>query len=100
MIGLVLSGLVCYWWERKVRKPGETNQPLFFLVALVLMLVAGVAETWIPAGLKYCGPHFTISPYRCGQLFKNGVSGLPLFLAAVIGLVLGGRLCPGRSAPR
>src|ERR1700693_5660413 len=35
-IALVLSGVAYYWWERKVRMPGEADQPFFFLLALVL----------------------------------------------------------------
>src|SRR6266851_1507320 len=34
-IALVLSGLAYYWWERRASKPGETSQPLFFLLAWV-----------------------------------------------------------------
>src|SRR5438132_11652552 len=46
MIGLVLSGLFYYGWGRRARLRGDTGQTLFFVVALVLMLAAGVAETW------------------------------------------------------
>src|SRR2546426_11274490 len=40
-IGLVLSGLSYYLWERRASKPGQTGQTPFFLLALLLMLVAG-----------------------------------------------------------
>src|SRR6266704_1776942 len=33
MIGLVLSGLSYYWWERRASRPGETGQTPFFLLA-------------------------------------------------------------------
>src|SRR3989441_12012157 len=52
-IGLALSGLSYYLWERRASKAGETGQPLFFLLALLLMLVAGVGVTWIGASLNY-----------------------------------------------
>ena len=51
-IGLVLSGLCYFWWERRARQSGETGQTVFFLVAWVLMLAAGVADTWIGAALR------------------------------------------------
>ena len=64
-IGLVLSGLSYYLWERRARKPGQTGQTPFFLLALLLMLVAGVSETWIGAALKYGVP---IHSYESVQL--------------------------------
>src|SRR6184192_322657 len=42
-IGLVLSGIFYYLWERRASKAGKTGQPLFFLLAMLLMLVAGVS---------------------------------------------------------
>src|SRR6266700_6555120 len=43
-IGLVLSGLSYYLWERRASKPGQTGQAPFFLLALLLMLVARSEE--------------------------------------------------------
>src|SRR5258708_33989059 len=51
-VALGLSGLACYWWDRQVRIPGEANQPLFCLLALGLMLVAGVGHTLAGAALR------------------------------------------------
>jgi heme/copper-type cytochrome/quinol oxidase subunit 3 len=92
---LVLSGLAYYWWERKARVPGEAGQPLFFLLALVLMFVAGVGETWIGAALKY---GVTIHAYESLQLLVTWFTAVHLLLAALIGMLLGGRILRSRLA--
>jgi heme/copper-type cytochrome/quinol oxidase subunit 3 len=92
-IALVLSGLAYFWWERKVRRPGEADQPLFFLLALVLMLVAGVGETWLGAALKYGTP---ISAYESVQLLLTWFTAVHLLLAVIIGILLLGRIIRGR----
>src|SRR5258706_5895486 len=51
-IALVLSGLLYFWWERRTRKPGETGQTLFFLLAWALMLAAGGGVTLVGRGLS------------------------------------------------
>jgi hypothetical protein len=95
MIGLVLSGLLYFWWERRARKPGETGQTLFFLLAWVLMLVAGVAETWIGAALRYGIP---IHAYESVLLLITWFTAIHLLLTAIVGLLLGGRILRGRLA--
>lgn len=94
-IALVLSGLAYFWWERKVRMPGEAGQPLFFLLAWVLMLVAGVGATWIGASLKY---GVTMHAYESVQLLVIWFTAVHLLLAAFVGLLLGGRILRGRVA--
>jgi hypothetical protein len=98
MIGLALSGLAYCLWERKARKPGGTGQPLFFLLALILMLVVGVGETWLGAALKYGGPNVTIDAYQSVQLLIVWFTAVHLLFAAAIGLLLGGRILRGRIA--
>ena len=93
MIAVVLSGLSFFWWERRARKPGEAGQTPFFLLALALMLVAGVAETWIAAALRYGVP---IHAYESVQLLLTWFTAIHLLLAAIIGLLLGGRILRGR----
>jgi hypothetical protein len=95
MIGLVLSGLSYFWWERRARRPGVAGQALFFLLALVLMLAAGVSETWIGAALRYGIP---IDAYESVQLLVTWFTAVHLLLAAIIGLLLGGRILRGRLA--
>src|SRR6266516_5872887 len=94
-IGLVLSGLSYYLWERRARKPGETGQTPFFLLAWVLILVAGVVETWIGATLRYGIP---ISAYESVQLLVTWFTAVHLLLAAIVGLLLGGRILRGTLA--
>jgi len=95
MIGLVLSGLAYFWWERRARRPGETGQTLFFLLALVLMLAAGVVETWIGAALRYGIP---IHAYESVLLLVTWFTAIHLLLTAIVGLLLGGRILRGRVA--
>jgi hypothetical protein len=94
-IGLVLSGISFYWWDRRASKEGGTGQTPFFLLALVLMLVAGVAETWIGASLKYGIP---ISAYESAQLLVVWFTAVHLLLATIIGILLYGRILRGRLA--
>ena len=95
MIGLVLSGLSYFWWERRARKPGAAGQTLFFLLALVLILAAGVGQTLISAALRYGIP---IQAYESVQLLVAWFTAVHLLLAAIIGLLLGGRILRGRLA--
>ncbi len=95
MIGLVLSGLSYFWWERRARRPGAAGQAPFFLLAVVLMLAAGVSETWIGAALRYGIP---IDAYESVQLLVTWFTAVHLLLAAIIGLLLGGRILRGRLA--
>ena len=95
MIGLVLSGLCYFWWERRARRPGAEGQALFFLLALVLMLAAGVGETLIAAALRYGIP---IQAYESVQFLVVWFTAIHLLLAAFIGVLLGGRILRGRLA--
>jgi hypothetical protein len=94
-IGLVLSGIFYYLWERRASKPGQTGQTPFFLVALVLMLVAGVSATWIGATLRYGVP---ISAYESVQLLVTWSTAIHLLLATIVGILLLGRILRGRLA--
>ena len=100
MIGLVLSGLAYFWWARRAGKPGGTGQTAVFLVAAVLMLAVGVAETWLGAALKYGGPHITIDAYQSVQLLIVWYTAVHLLLAAAIGILMFGRILRGRVAGR
>jgi hypothetical protein len=95
VIGLILSGISYYWWERRANKAGETGQTSFFLLALVLMLAAGVGETWIGTTLRYGVP---IDAYESVQLLVTWFTAIHLLLAVVVGLLLGGRILRGRLA--
>jgi heme/copper-type cytochrome/quinol oxidase subunit 3 len=94
-IGAVLSGLAFFMWERKARIPGAVSQPLFLWLAFVLMLAAGVGDTVLAASLRY---GFQFSAYESLQLLITWFTALHLLLAAVIGLLVGGRMLRGRLA--
>jgi len=95
MIGLLLSGLAYYLWERRASKPGETGQTPFILLALLLMLVAAVGEIWIGATLSYGVP---IQAYESVHFLITWFTAVHLVLAFIIGILLGGRNLRGRLA--
>jgi hypothetical protein len=95
MIGLLLSGLAFYLWDRRASKAGETGQSLFFLLSLLIMLAAAVGETWIGATLRYGVP---IQAYESVHLLITWFTAVHLWLAAIIGILLGGRILRGRVA--
>ena len=97
MIGIVLSGVAYFLWARRASRPGATGPTLFFLLASVLMLIAGVGEIWIGAALRYGPP---ISAYESVFLLITWFTGIHLLLTAFIGLLLGGRIQRGRLAGR
>jgi len=98
MIGLVLSGVAYFLWERRARQADGKGQPFFLWLSVILMLVVGVGETWLGAALKYGGPNITIDAYQSVQLFIVWFTAVHLLLAAAIGILLGGRVLRGRIA--
>ncbi len=95
MIALLLSGLAFFGWERRARRRDDTGLPAFFLVALVLMFAAGVAETWIGAALRYGTP---IHAYESLLLLITWFTAIHLLLTTIVGILLGGRMLRGRLA--
>ena len=95
MIGLLLSGLAFYLWDRRASKAGETGQSLFFLLSLLIMLAAAVGQTWIGATLRYGVP---LQAYESVHLLITWFTAVHLWLAVIIGILLGGRILRGRVA--
>jgi hypothetical protein len=95
MIGLLLSGLAYFGWIRSGRNRNDVGQPAFFLVALVLILVTAVTETWLGAALQYGIP---IHAYESMVLLITWFTAIHLILTFIIGILLGGRLLNGRLA--
>jgi hypothetical protein len=95
MIGLLLSGLAYYVWDRRASKAGETGQTLFFLLSLLIMLAAAVGETWIGATLNYGVP---IQAYESVHWLVTWFTAVHLWLATIIGILLFGRILRGRVA--
>ena len=95
MIGLLLSGLAFYLWDRRASKAGDTGQSLFFLLSLLIMLIAAVGETWIGGTLAYGVP---IQAYESIHFLITWFTAIHLWLAAIIGILLFGRILRGRLA--
>ena len=95
MIGLLLSGLAYYLWDRRASKAGETGQTLFFLLSLLIMLAAAVGETWIGATLNYGVP---IQAFESIHFLLTWFTAVHLWLATIIGILLFGRILRGRIA--
>jgi len=92
-VGMAVSGLLYYWWERTVRSSGGNGATILFVLAWLVMLAAGVAETWLGASLKYGTP---ISAYESMLLLITWSTAIHLLLTAVIGLLVFGRILNNR----
>jgi heme/copper-type cytochrome/quinol oxidase subunit 3 len=97
-IVLVLSGLAYYWWERNMRQGAGTTQQMLFLLAWVLVIVAMVAQFVISVTVNRA---YTTPPYDAYESVITLVewfTAIHLLLAAIIGLLLYGRILRGRIA--
>jgi hypothetical protein len=95
IIILALSGIVYYGWERRARANEGTGPQAFFLLALVFMVVALVAQTWISITLRFiAGAPF--HAYESLVLLLTWFTAVHLLLTAIIGLLLLGRVMRGR----
>lgn len=92
-VGMAVSGLLYYWWERTVRSSGGNGTTILFVLAWIVMLASGVAETWLGASLKYGIP---ISAYESMLLLITWSTAIHLLLTAVIGLLVFGRILNNR----
>lgn len=95
MIGLLLSGVAFYLWDRKASKAGNTGQVLFLILSLLIMLAAAIGQTWIGATLRYGIP---IQAFESVHLLVTWFTAVHLWLAFIIGLLLVGRILRGRIA--
>lgn len=99
-IALVLSGLAYYWWERRVRQSGGSrgnSQLMFFILAFVLMIVAMVVQIVLSITLNraYTAPY---DAYESVITLLMWMMAVKHFLAAILGLLLLGRIMRGRMA--
>src|SRR5579884_2825176 len=94
---LVLSGLAFYAWERRARKNGEAGSVALLVLALAFMIVATVGQTWIGVVLGHSAPFHA---YESMIVLLTWFSAVHLFLAAIVGLLLVGRVMSGRLAGR
>lgn len=94
-IALLLSGLAYYWWERRARKSGGVGQLIVVVLAWVLMIGALVGQIWVGRSLGYGAP---FQAYESVILLLTWYTAVHLLLAALIGLLLLGRVLRGRIA--
>ncbi len=94
-IVLLLSGFVYYWWERSARKSGGGGPLILVVLAWVLMIGALVGQIWIGQTLGYAEP---FQAYQSVILLLTWYTAVHLLLAAIIGLLLVGRVIRGRIA--
>lgn len=91
---LVLSGLAYYGWERRARENEGTGPRAFFLLALVFMAVALLAQTWLSITLRFASTPF--HAYESLVLLLTWFTAVHLLLTTIIGLLLLGRVIRGR----
>lgn len=93
-ITLVLSGLAYYWWARKARVNGETGPSAFFMISLLLMVLALVGQTWVNMSLGYTTTPF--HAYESVTMLITWFTWVHFLLTAIIGILLLGRVMRGR----
>ena len=92
-IALLVSGLAYYWWEQRVRKNQVAGQGTPFVLALIFMVVALVLQVWMGLTLGYSAPFHA---YESLIMLLTWYSAVHLLLAAIIGILLVGRMRRGR----
>ncbi|GLV60046.1 hypothetical protein KDH_68690 [Dictyobacter sp. S3.2.2.5] len=94
-IGLLLSGLSYYAWERSMLKFEGHGRHLFLLLALFLMMLALAGQIWIGVTLGYAQP---FDAYVSLVLLFTWYAAIHLLLAVIVGLLVLGRVLHGRMA--
>ncbi len=94
-IALVVSGIAYYGWERSVRKSGGVGVQPFFLLSLLLLIVALVGQTWVSITLNqgYVSPY---SAYESVITLISWFTAVHLLITAIVGVLLLGRIARGR----
>lgn len=95
----VLSGLCYLVYDRAVRRGGGAT--VFFVLALLLVIAALVVQCWSWTTLGYTTPAEGVPAYDAFQslvILVTALNTVHLFVVAVIGLLLGGRIMNGRIA--
>ncbi len=92
-IGLLISGIAYYFWERNARRNNGAGQTALFVVSLVLMAVTMVAQIWMSSTLGYGAPFHA---YESLLLLVSWFSSVHLVLATILGVLMLGRVFSGR----
>lgn len=102
-IALVLSGLCYFIWERSARREasaqsGRSGQSAFFVVALILVALALIGQSWVNLSLGYTSMPF--HAYESVLMLVTWFTWVHFLLTIIIGILLLGRILRGRLAGR
>ena len=93
-IVLVLSGLFYFLWERRVRANDGTGPTAFFVLSLLCVVVALVAQIWAAMSLGYTTTPF--HSYESVLMLITWYTWVHFLLLTIIGILLLGRILRGR----
>ncbi|HZS75471.1 MAG TPA: hypothetical protein VFA41_02565 [Ktedonobacteraceae bacterium] len=93
-VALVLSGLTYYAWERGVRRNNGNGQSVFYMLALILMVLALVGQTWVELSLGYTSTPF--HAYESVLMLATWFTWVHFLLTIIVGLLVLGRIFRGR----
>ncbi len=97
---LLLVSALCYLgWDRAVRRGGGAT--VFFVLALVLVIAALAVQAWSWTTLGYTTAPTATPSYDAFQslvILVAAFNTVHIFVLAVIGVLLGGRIMNGRIA--
>lgn len=95
---LVLSALFYYVWERGARRNEGGGQAAFLVLALVLVALALVGQSWVNLSLGYTSPPF--HAYESVLMLTTWFTWVHFLLLIIVGILLLGRIMRGRLAGR
>lgn len=96
---LLLSGLCYLVWDRGIRRGGGAG--VFFVLSLVLVIAALAVQIWTWTTLGYTTAPESAPAYDAFQslvILVAAFNTIHIFVLAVIGVLLGGRIMNGRIA--
>jgi heme/copper-type cytochrome/quinol oxidase subunit 2 len=91
---IVVSGICYYLWERRERQGADSGPRAVFILSCALMIVALAVQVWITRILG-----FSTTPFNAYESLITLITWYSVFhflLAAIIGLLLLGRVLRGR----
>ncbi len=95
-IVLVLSGLFYFLWERRVRANDGTGPSAFFVLSLLCVVVALVAQIWAALSLGYSYDNAPFHAYESVLMLITWYTWVHFLLLTIIGILLLGRILRGR----
>jgi heme/copper-type cytochrome/quinol oxidase subunit 3 len=93
---IVVSGILYYLWGHRERQNADNGLRAIFIIAWALMIVALIGQVWVSRTLGYTAMPF--DAYESVITLLSWYSVVHYGLAAVIGLLLLGRVLRGRRS--